>query len=264
VPALGGCGPKASSGFGDQGVASSDDAGADSSAASTPDLGDGSSVGLHLGDAGAQGTDNGPCQGGKYEGTFVGLYTSHLTGVGIPIPVAGNVDMKLEQAGSQGQTCTFTGESESCSNFFSLRDGTITGIADGVMTDAGTIGGFPYFCTMTGTLACKEKKLLGGWIQCTYCVGPLADGGMSCSLLDGVLGTTGVGGKFAGPLTADYDYSTLSFVNGNWNGAEALAGNDGGSPGPDGGPISEYLSDSGLYLGPDDFGGSGHWNAKHQ
>jgi hypothetical protein len=55
--------------------------------------------------------------------------------------------------------------------------------------------------------------------------------------------------------------SSYSFVNGQWNGAEALAGNNGMMPGPDGGSVWNYLSDSGLYIGPGDFGGSGTWNA---
>jgi hypothetical protein len=188
---------------------------------------------------------------------FAGLYTSHLTGVGIPIPVAGNVELTLKQEGSAGTTCKAAGEFEDCSNVFTLKDGTITGIADALNIGDAQAGGFPYFCTMTGTLECKEQKLVDGWIQCTYCIGPLADGGMACDLLNGVAGTTGVGGHFAGPLTAGYDIKSFSFTNGTWNGAEALAGNDGTMPGPDGGAIANYLSDSGLYLGPDDFGGSG-------
>ena len=180
---------------------------------------------------------SGPCKGGHYEGTFTGSYTSHLTGIGIPIPVTGNVDMTLNQAGTSSKTCHPAGEIPvPCNEVYTLQNGTITGVADGVQEDGGEIaGGFPYFCTMSGTLDCSTKKLDDGWIQCTYCVGPLADGGMACTLLNGVLGTTGVGGHFAGPLTADYDIPTFSFVHGVWNGAEALAGNDGGSPGPDGG-----------------------------
>jgi hypothetical protein len=215
------------------------------------------------GDASVVATDNGPCRGGKYEGTFAGLYTSHLTGIGVPIPVAGNVDMTLDQEGTAGQQCMVDGEFEHCSDVFSLQNGTITGIADEIHLGDAAGGGFPYYCTMTGTLDCKNKKLDDGWIQCTYCIGPLADGGMACELLNGVAGTTGVGGHFAGPLTANYDYATLAFVMGTWNGAEALAGNDGGSPTPEGGPIANYLSDSGLYLGPTDFGGSGTWNAAY-
>jgi hypothetical protein len=205
---------------------------------------------------------SGPCKGGHYTGTFDGTYTSHLTGIGIPIPVAGNVDMDLDQQGGADMTCHPAGEIPvPCNEVFTLSNGTITGVAD-QLGDSG-IGGFPYFCTMTGTLDCASRRLDEGWIQCTYCVGPLEDGGMACQLLDGVLGTTGVGGHFAGPLTANYDIKQLAFVMGTWNGAEALAGNDGGSPGPDGGPISAYLSDSG-YLGPNDFGGLGTWNAAWQ
>jgi hypothetical protein len=227
--------------------------------------GSGSSSGgmFTAGDASnVNGGDTGPCKGGKYTGTFAGSYTSHITGVGIPIPVQGDVNLDLDQEGSSGQQCMVMGEFESCSNVFSLQNGTITGTADEIkIGDAAGVGGFPYFCTMTGTLDCKAKKLVNGWIQCTYCIGPLADGGMACSLFNGVGGTTGVGGHFAGPLTANYDYGLLAFVDGNWNGAESLAGNDGGSPTPDGGSIWNYLSDSGTYLGPGDFGGSGPWNA---
>jgi hypothetical protein len=112
-------------------------------------------------------------------------------------------------------------------------------------------GSCPFFCTVTGKLDCQARKLVDGWIQCTYCVGPVADGGAACAV---------VGGHFAGPMTADYDANAHAFVMGTWNGAEALAGNDGSSPGPDGGPLSSYLSDSG-YLGPGQFGGSGTWTA---
>jgi hypothetical protein len=196
----------------------------------------------------------GPCKGGHYSGDFTGSYTSHLTGVGVPIPVAGNVELDLHQEGSPGMMCTLNGETEMCSNVFSLQNGTITGVADAIWVNDAAVGGFPYFCVMTGTLDCAKKTLVNGWIQCTYCVGPLGDGGTSCA--------TSVGGNFAGPLTAGYDYATLAFVNGTWNGAEALAGNNGMMPGPDGGSVYNYLSDSGLYLGPGDFGGSGTWNAK--
>jgi hypothetical protein len=250
-----------------------DDVGSDGDAGSLAPVDNSSSGGgspsasgvfVSNGDGSLGNGDPGPCKGGKYNGTFAGFYTSHLTGVGVPIPVAGNVDLTLEQEGSAGTMCRVAGEGfEECSNVFSLQNGVITGVADAVHVGDAAVGGFPYFCTMTGTLDCKNKKLVDGWIQCTYCVGPLADGGLSCSLLDGVAGTTGVGGHFAGPLTANYDYATLAFIMGTWNGAEALAGNDGGSPGPDGGPASDYLSDSGLYLGPGDFGGSGTWNAAH-
>jgi hypothetical protein len=251
-----------SKGFGpDQGTSSSSSGGGSTG----DDLGgsSGSSSGgtfITTSDGSVLTGDSGPCKGGFYEGTFAGSYTSHITGVGIPIPVQGNVELTLKQAGSSGQ-CKAGGEFQSCTNVFTLKDGTITGIADAANVGDAQVGGFPYFCTMTGTLECAEKKLVDGWIQCTYCIGPLADGGMACDLLNGVGGTTGVGGHFAGPLTAGYDYKTLAFILGTWNGAEALAGNDGTMPGPEGGVIADYLSDSGLYIGPGNFGGSGTWNA---
>jgi hypothetical protein len=222
---------------------------------------------LNLADAQVMTADS-KCKGGHYQGSFTGTYTSSLTGVGFPIPVSGNVDMTLYQEGSAMMTCTLNGEMEDCSNYFSLQNGTITGVADGTVTEAGITGGFPYFCKMTGTLDCAAQKLVNGWIECTYCVGQLADGGMMCApLISGIGG--GIGGMFAGPLTAGYDYTTLAFTNGTWNGAEALCPNmvcnDGMPPFPDGGKsVYNYISDSGTYLGPGDFGGSGTWTATWQ
>jgi hypothetical protein len=48
---------------------------------------------------------------------------------------------------------------------------------------------------------------------------------------------------------------------GTWNGAESLAGNDGTMPGPDGGPISDYLAVDGGYGFLGKYGGAGTWNA---
>ncbi len=204
----------------------------------------------------------GPCRSGAYVGKLLGEYTSHLTGIGIPIPMPGDVTMTLVQVGSAGTTCMLDGVSKDCSDLFALQDATVTGVADMTKVGDASVGGFPFFCTMSGALDCDARKLADGWIQCTYCIGPLSDAG-ECSLLNGVAGTTGVGGRFAGPTTAAYDASMVAFVMGTWNGAEALAGNDGGAPGPDGGPISAYLSDSGVYLGPNNYGGSGTWSAAH-
>jgi hypothetical protein len=213
------------------------------------------------GDGALPDATTGPCQGGQYQGLLEGTYTSHLTGVGLPIPLKGTVDLTLDPEGTAQMTCTLGGEAGACSNLLIVRNGSTTGTA-GSVGDTGT-GGFPFFCTMSGTLDCSAQELVDGWLECTYCVGPVADGGMGCALLGGVGGTTGVGGHFAGPLTASYDDGTHALVMGTWNGAEALAGNDGGSPTPDGGPISNYLSDSGDYFGPNDFGGSGTWNAAY-
>jgi hypothetical protein len=257
------------------------DGGASRSASTDASIGDESSVDASIepsidapmdatgnvgADAGSQdgaldGSYAGPCSAGVYAGTLAGTYTSHLTGVGIPIPFDGDVTLTLDPAGAAGTTCMLQGVSKDCGDVLTVHGGKISGTADEARSGDATFGGFPFFCAMTGALDCDARKLVAGWMQCTYCIGPVADGGASCSLLSGVGGSTGVGGHFAGPMTASYDVATKAFVMGTWNGAEALAGNDGTMPGPDGGPISAYLSDSGLYLGPNDYGGSGVWGA---
>jgi hypothetical protein len=196
------------------------------------------------------------CKGGSYVGPITGNYTSHLTTVGLSVPAAGQVRLVLEQAGGTTMTCTIEGESEDCSNVFLVQSGTIAGTLNATSTDAGQVGGFPFFCTVTGTLNCPARKLIDGWMECTYCVGPLNDGGTSCAL--------GSGGQFAGVMTATYDGQAFAFTNGTWNGAEALGGNNGSTPGPDGGPPASYLSDSGIYEGPGQYGGSGTWGATFQ
>jgi hypothetical protein len=206
------------------------------------------------------------CKAGFYEGMFTGTYSSHITVVGIDIPVSGNVQLTLDQEGSSNQQCTIDvqGEgvtTESCSDVFSLSGGTIQGILDGL---------FPYFCTLTGTLDCATESLDNGWMECTYCaIGVILDGGTPPG--DPLANCTGAGGNFAGPLTASYDTSTLSFTSGTWNGSERLcdgiAGtstatcNDGGSPGPEGGPASDYLVLDGGYGLNANFGGAGSWSA---
>jgi hypothetical protein len=207
------------------------------------------------------------CKAGIYDGAFTGNYSSGLI-AGIPLSVSGNVNLTLNQAGGAMQMCMIMGEGfETCSNVFTLAGGTITGVANQSMIGDAAFGGFPYFCTMTGTLDCAKKKLLNGWIQCTYCVGPLADGGAAC--------TINIGGHFAGPLTADYFVSDgggapafgtalMGTDPGTWNGAESLAGNDGTMPGPDGGPISDYLAVDGGYGFLGKYGGAGTWNATLQ
>jgi hypothetical protein len=203
-------------------------------------------------------TANTACQPGHYVGTFNGSYSSHLI-IGIPLTVTGNVDMTLDQAGDAGTQCMYNGEFMNCSNFFVVSGGTITGVANG--SAEGGKSGYPYFCQLTGTLDCPNKKLIGGWINCTYCVGSLDSTGMACAPAFGGF-LPGIGGQFAGPVTADYDTSKFSLVNGTWNGAEALAGVDAGTTTWNGMPVSNYLSDAGYGIG--NYGGNGTWNATHQ
>ena len=205
------------------------------------------------------------CKAGFYEGTFTGTYSSHITVVGIGIPMSGNVDFTLNQEGTASQTCMIDvqGEgttTESCNDVFTLSGGAITGTMDGL---------FPYYCTFTGTLDCTQNVLDNGWMECTYCaIGVIPDGGGAGG---DALAATGAGGNFAGVLHANYDTTTLSFTDGVWNGAEDLCAgiggsslascNDGGSPGPEGGPATNYLvADGGYGLAPN-FGGAGTWSA---
>jgi hypothetical protein len=288
---LAGCGPK-STGFGDNGVTAGNDGGDDASNGISIPPSDNPS-GLNLGDSGTSVSNNSQCKGGFYEGSFGGLYSSHLTLIGVNIPVVGDVQLTLQQQGTGQAICMLEGEATKCSDVFSVQNGVIKGTADGL---------FPYYCTLTGTLGCKERKLVNGWIDCTYCVGPLNDGGMSCAIggsgngaADG--GLTGTGGQFAGPLTADYFYTSTGgdggagaidgggsgppafgtvppplganasdYDPGAWNGAESLAGYSGSGPLPDGGTLGNYLSDAGYgQIGvPNDFGGSGWWYATYQ
>jgi hypothetical protein len=262
----------------------SDDSGSPSSGSDMVFGGDDSGI-FVAGDAGPPGVgDDTNCKGGFYKGAFEGLYSSGIIGIffksmdagaAINIPVLGDVQLTLEQQGSAQQTCMFEGESERCSNLFSLQNGTISGTADGL---------FPYFCKMTGTLNCAQKKLVNGWIQCTYCVlSPIADGG------DCVIDTPLSEGKFAGPLTSDYFYGADGGVPsfgtsplpgvldglftagdagkdpGTWNGAESLAGYSGTGPVPGGGTVADHISDAGYgrINVPNDYGGLGFWEATY-
>lgn len=263
-----------------------DDGGAQSADASVQNFGDDSGpTGVFFTDAGPPGIgDSTNCKGGFYKGNFEGLYSSGIVGVflhgpdagaAFNLPVVGDVQLTLDQTGSAAMTCTFEGESEVCSNFFTLQNGTISGTADGI---------FPYFCKLSGTLDCKNKKLVDGWIQCVYCVGfPVADGGANCDF-----DTPVSQGNFAGPLVGDYFYTSgdggppsfgtaplpglldglISTADagrdpGTWNGAESLAGYPGTGPVPGGGTVADHLSDAGYgRIGVNnDYGGFGFWNA---
>ena len=237
APAFFACGSKGSPTFTGGGGSSSGGSSDDSGGSSSGFVGDDSGFPVLTLDADMQaGSGSSKCKGGLYQGTFAGSYSSSLTLVGLPLTVTGNVQLQLHQEGSGTQMCMLAGEALKCSDVFALQDGTITGVANG--DDAG--GGYPYYCVMTGTLNCAKGVLVGGWIDCTYCLGPLNDGGMSCATggTGGGKGggmLTGTGGQFGGPLTASYDTNTTSFVNGSWNGSEALVGM-GVWYGPDGGP----------------------------
>lgn len=128
------------------------------------------------------------CQPGHYTGLFVGLYTSPITVVGVPIPVTGNVDLTLAQS-SNGE-------------FFTITNGFVTGRAD-ILAE--------YRCNFYGTLNCTTKKLEKGSIDCKYCVGAYAADGGLC---------LGLESHFIGPVTADYNAANQAFENATWKGKE--------------------------------------------
>jgi hypothetical protein len=237
-----------SSGSGDDGSTSGSSGSSSGSSSGFMFMGNSDDAGVMVADS--------ACKAGRYLGSFTGNYASSLI-LGIPLTVSGNVDLVLNQEGGDEQQCQVHGEFESCSNVFTLSNGTITGVANkaGMIGDA-TVGGYPYFCSMTGTLDCANKVLVDGWIQCTYCAfDQLTDMGTQC---DGA----NIGGHFAGPLTANYDTTMHAFVMGTWNGAEALA--DAGLPGPDSGSYDNILALDGGYGFLGKFGGAGDWNATLQ
>jgi len=224
--------------------------------------GGGSSGGSSSGGSSSGGSSSGvvipitsACRAGFYQGLITGSYFSDVDS-GAPLSLTGNVKFTLAQQGTAEQLCTITViglgmTTEGCNQIFTIAGGTIVGM----MTNPGdgAVGGLAYSCTVSGTLDCEKKILVDGWIQCSYCDGPALDDAGSCA-------ATAAGGRFAGPLTVNYDTSTLAFVDGTWNGAEALAGNDGNMPGPEGGPVSDYLALDGGY-GSGEYGGSGAWSA---
>jgi hypothetical protein len=172
----------------------------------------------------------GGCKPGHYEGTFTGIYSSYLTVAGVPIPVAGDVSLTLDES-SNGE-------------FYTISNGTVNGTADYA---------FPYFCQIVGTLNCKTKKIENGGLRnCSYCVGFGGTPDASVSLTDGGgLVCAGIEGHFNGPLTADYDSSIHAFVNGAWAGSESV---EAGAPTDAGG---------GCKAGPVEYGGCGNWSAQY-
>jgi len=93
----------------------------------------------------------GTCKAGRYVGTFDGFYASGLTFIGVPIPVAGNIDIVLDES--------VDGE------FFTISNGKVSGLADFA---------FPFEAKIEGTLNCSTGELEGGFLRSgVYLVGPI-------------------------------------------------------------------------------------------
>jgi hypothetical protein len=246
VPGSGLGGSNTGGSFGDG--ATSDDAGSSSAlsdAGSSSTLGDGGPGRVILPDVNLpdvpmiyQAYDGdlvnapGGCKAGHYTGSFNGIYSSFITFIGIPLDVSGTVDLDVDMS-SNGE-------------FYTISNGHVSGVA--TLIDGGTGGGIPYWCDVVGTLNCKTKKVDNGAIKnCGYCVG-IADDAGNC---------LGLEGNFEGPVTADYDSSIHSFINGTWAADEVT---DASGPvgtadaSDDAGPFCQY----GLFS----YGGCGTWSAQ--
>ena len=144
----------------------------------------------------------GACKAGRYEGTFMGTYTSGYTFIGVPIPI-----YSVDLTGKPGLAFTLNQTEMSIGEEFSvltISDGYVTGTADGL---------FPIEGVLTGTLDCETKKFTGT-LRGGYCVGICA-------------GLTGVNeAEFEGPVVGYYDTDGFTFTSGTWDLLE-VEGNSG-------------------------------------
>lgn len=161
------------------------------------------------------------CEAGHYEGSFAGLYYSRLnwpapfpvTGVDLPGLPGLQFDMKPARPGETTLEV----------------NGKFDGLADLV---------FPFRGDFVGTLDCKAGKFTGMMLNGDYAIGPR----------ELIIIENPIHFAFEGPVTADYDKVTHTFVNGTWDAAEPVFG---GMPSVD------------LPRNPlrDGIGGSGVWSA---
>ncbi|HVU04284.1 MAG TPA: hypothetical protein VHE30_21145 [Polyangiaceae bacterium] len=146
--ALGGTGGSGVGTGGTSGDGGSPGAGGDSSAGGAVNLGSGGS-----GNTGGYPYDTtvqfdwpeakataGSCKPGHYSGTFTGLYVADIVAF-FPVPIAGNVDLTLEQS-QDGE-------------FYKLADGKVSGLVYGFI---------PFSSGLTGTLNCTTAKLENGYM----------------------------------------------------------------------------------------------------
>jgi hypothetical protein len=186
---------------------------------------------------------SGSCKAGHYAGSLVGTYASYLTFVGVPITFTASIDLMLDEAVQGGEFPTYSIANGTLSGLSSLPDGIAPGVSSQLR------------CDVVGTLDCNQKKLVGGGLRnCTYCfLGAAFDGG---TFYDGGP-CTGLQGSFEGPLEADYNGTSFSFVNGTWSATDNVPFQDASTAEPEAGTSG----DSGVAYGPGNYGGSGTWGA---
>jgi hypothetical protein len=182
-----GCSSKGHTQFGSTGDDGGAEGGDDGSPGSSGGSGS-SSGGISLGDGGTSGgggMGTGTCKDGTYSGTFQCTFVfgdGGTSGGGADsgtLAVTGTISFHLMQNAASGES------------FMSTASGMFSGdCCNKLFTIGATVG---------GTLNCNSGTFNGS----------LTDGGYS--------GFIFLTGSFSGPLTADYNGMTFSFVNGVWN-----------------------------------------------
>jgi hypothetical protein len=125
----------------------------------------------------------GSCEAGHYEGTFSGIYGPSIIVVADlkVIPV-----FPIDLPGSPGLAFDLAREGQG--EVFTVSNGKMNGNA---------LGAFPFTADIVGKLDCDALKLDAKLINGSYFIGPLEY-------------------KFEGPLIANYDKQSHSFVGGTW------------------------------------------------
>lgn len=133
------------------------------------------------------------CEPGHYEGSFAGLYYSRLNWP-IPFPVVG-VDLPDAPGLQFDMMPAEPGETTLQVN------GKFDGLADGL---------FPFQGDFIGELDCPTGKFVGKMTNANYAIGPR----------DLIVVENPIWFTFEGPVSADYDKITHTFVNGLWDAVE--------------------------------------------
>jgi hypothetical protein len=125
----------------------------------------------------------GSCEAGHYEGTFTGIYGPSIIVVADlkVIPV-----FPIDLPGMPGLAFDLTREGSG--EVFTVSNGKLIGNA---------LGAFPLMADIEGKLNCDTLKFDAKLVRGQYAIGPLPF-------------------NFEGPITADYDKLTHTFVNGVW------------------------------------------------
>jgi hypothetical protein len=191
-------------GDGDSGASSSSSSGGTGSGISSGSGASSSSFST----SGAGGMGTGTCQTGEYTGTFSCYFFGGIDA---------GIDSGIANAPDSGGVGPITGTMS-----FALTQDMSVGVGEGTGTDtasgtfAAATGGFiAATADLTGTLECSQGVFTGMLVNGMY---GLNVNGMPVA---------GPGNTFQGPLDSDYDGKTSTFVNGRWEMAIMVSGDNG-------------------------------------